>query len=99
MTWLYERVLTATPTSLASGSTSHPWSSGMWSRSKMISSSVYSKSETPVNRTFTSRPVASRGNTAIASLTLCWRSRGLLEKNEENGKDEEEDEQETYGVI
>lgn len=35
-------------------------------------SGVYSKSETPVKRTFTSRPVESLGSTIMVSLTFWW---------------------------
>lgn len=59
---------------LTCGSTSQPWYRGMPSRSKILHSGVYSKSETPVNRTLTSRPVASRGSTVMASSTF-WEER------------------------
>lgn len=63
------------PLTLTCGSTSQPWYRGMPSRSKMLHSGVYSKSETPVNRTLTSRPVASLGSTVIASSTFWGQER------------------------
>lgn len=53
---------------LTCGSTSQPWQRGMSSRSNTMHSGVYSKTRTPVNFTFTSRPVCSLCNTAMASL-------------------------------
>lgn len=50
------------------GSSSQPWNSRMSSRSNTMHSGVYSKSHTPVKRTFTSSPVDSLGSTAMASL-------------------------------
>lgn len=50
-------------------------------------SGVYSKSETPVKRTFTSRPVESLGSTIMVSLTFWWgeQHQVLLRRSPEPG--------------
>lgn len=62
------------------GSSSQPWQRGMSSRSNTMHSGVYSKTRTPVNFTFTSRPVCSLCNTAMASLMFqeTRRTTGLI---------------------
>lgn len=57
------------------GSTNHPWYKGISRRSKTMHSGVYSNTRTPVNLTFTSRPVCSLWKIAIASL-IFWKYKG-----------------------